>query len=143
MDDFILYIEPLINGKPWRVFLQIPHNKNSHVIAEALAYGGLWPLFADKAESMHCEQVKMRNFQNFWGLITIKGITTQSGELINELGLYVQIPKLKDGKEPEVLLAMCERGLGYYLGATVKRVWVKKVSETIPEALENERIVLA
>lgn len=147
MDDFLLMVEALLNGKPWNVFVQIPHNKHSREIAESLAYGGLWPLFQGKCDSIGVEEVQGMDKRRFFGLVTVKGITVKDNQgqeqKINHVEIAVQLPRFVQVDSAQVLYQMVAQGLGYYLGATIKRVHVKSAGETIPEALENERLILA
>lgn len=143
MDDFLLMVEALLNGKGWNVFVQIPHSKHSKDIAEALAYGGLWPLFQGKCDSIGVEEVQGMDKRRFFGLVTVKGITLPNQQKINHVEIAVQLPRFKEVDSAQVLYQMVAQGLGYYLGATVKRVHVKRAGETIPEALENQKVILA
>lgn len=145
MDDFVLFIEALVNGKDWKVFVQIPHNKWSKTICEALAYGGLWPLFGDKAKGITCEEVKMPPpyHTRFFGLATIQGIRTKEGVMENDVEIKVQLPRMKGGEEAQCFYEMVNQGLGYFLGPTIKKIHVLRAGETIPQAHEKDRIILA
>lgn len=148
MDDFFLLIEALVNGVDWQVFVQIPHSKHSKTICEALAYGGLWPLFSGKCKGIELQEVARMDPRRFFGIAVIHGLEvtdpiTGQKSRINDVEIVVQLPRFKQVEASEVFKEMVSQGLGYYLGATVKRVRVKPAGETIPEALENEKVILA
>lgn len=141
MDDFIFLVE-CPNGKIWKVFIQIPHNRHSKTIADSLAYGGLWALFKGVARGIAVEEVKMPKMSSFFGLISIMGIE-KDGWPVNDVLIYVQLPRFKGGEEGQLLYEMVNQGLGYYLGVSAKKIHVKSAGETIPQAHEDDRILLA
>lgn len=149
MDDFLIFVEALVNGKDWYAFVQIPHTKYSRTIMESLCYGGLWQVFEHLAQDITVEEVEAplqvsgRRMRGHHCVVKVQGLKhPTTGARINDLLIAVQMPGFKEAKPVDVVAGMVEHGLGYYLGQTVKKVYFKSAGETQAGALENNKVIL-